>query len=193
MPGISGPTSPPPFAFYDPGMRSLRTSQGTFDSDSIPSSPTLPRSGSMRSGALSARRRSALPTSASACSSSPGLPTPAARDWRGGGQKGQLPTAVLLLKTPTAQLAINGGSQHPDKRKAGGHGPTLADEVEWLLPTPLVGDSKGARQATAKNPRSPQPTLTDLAFSGALTDPPSRSGRRSPAAPPPGQLTIWGD
>lgn len=43
-----------------------------------------------------------------------------------------------LLKTPTSQLAINGGSQHPDKRKAGGHGPTLADEVEHLLPTPAA-------------------------------------------------------
>jgi hypothetical protein len=38
-----------------------------------------------------------------------------------------------LFKTPTSQLAANGGSQHPDKRKAGGHGPTLADEVEHLL------------------------------------------------------------
>jgi hypothetical protein len=43
-----------------------------------------------------------------------------------------------LLKTPTAQLAVNGGSQHPDKRRAGGHGPTLADEVEYLLPTPAA-------------------------------------------------------
>jgi len=46
----------------------------------------------------------------------------------------------LLLKTPTSQLAVNGGSQHPDKRKEGGHGPTLADEVEHLLPTPIVSD-----------------------------------------------------
>ena len=45
---------------------------------------------------------------------------------------------VLLLRTPTAQLAENGGAQHPDKRKAGGHGPTLADEVEFLLPTPTA-------------------------------------------------------
>ena len=48
--------------------------------------------------------------------------------------------ALKLLKTPTAQLAVNGGSQHPDKRKAGGHGPTLADEIEHLLPTPAVND-----------------------------------------------------
>jgi hypothetical protein len=43
-----------------------------------------------------------------------------------------------LFRTPTAQLAVNGGSQHPSKRRGGGHGPTLADEVEHeidLLPT----------------------------------------------------------
>ncbi|WP_329374603.1 hypothetical protein OG896_29510 [Streptomyces sp. NBC_00669] len=95
-----------------------------------------------------------------------------------------------------------------------------------LLPTPVVGDSKGARQATADRPRSNSPTLTDLAFSGVLlptprasdgakggpnqrgskgdltlpsavhrtgdaTVRPSPGGRRSSAAPPPGQLTIW--
>ncbi|WP_200865364.1 hypothetical protein [Streptomyces pseudogriseolus] len=48
---------------------------------------------------------------------------------------------MKLLKTPTAQLAVNGGSQHPDKRKQGNHGPTLADEVEHLLP-----DGAGARR-----------------------------------------------
>ena len=53
-----------------------------------------------------------------------------------------LPTVVeALLKTPTAQLAVNGGSQHPDKRREGGHGPTLADQVEHeLLPTPRATD-----------------------------------------------------
>lgn len=53
-----------------------------------------------------------------------------------------------LLKTPTANLGSNGGSQHPDKRKAGGHGPTLADEVEWLLPTPSAS-SYGTNQGGA--------------------------------------------
>ena len=53
--------------------------------------------------------------------------------------------AVALLKTPTAQLAVNGGSQHPDKRREGGHGPTLADQVEHqLLPTPNATDWKGS-------------------------------------------------
>ncbi|MDF2254349.1 hypothetical protein P2L57_00995 [Streptomyces ferralitis] len=45
-----------------------------------------------------------------------------------------------LLKTPTSNLGTNGGSQHPNKRKQGGHGPSLADEVEWLLPTPKASD-----------------------------------------------------
>lgn len=59
----------------------------------------------------------------------------------------EIETAVaVLLKTPTAQLAVNGGSQHPDKRKGGGHGPTLADEVEHLLPTPTTRDHKGRNQ-----------------------------------------------
>jgi hypothetical protein len=45
-----------------------------------------------------------------------------------------------LLKTPTSNIGSNGGSQHPAKRKSGGHGPNLADEVEWLLPTPKASD-----------------------------------------------------
>ena len=56
-----------------------------------------------------------------------------------GGGHGTDPV-LSLLKTPTAQLAINGGSQHPDKRREGGHGPTLADQVEHLLPTPRATD-----------------------------------------------------
>lgn len=41
--------------------------------------------------------------------------------------------ADKLFKTPTANLGSNGAAQHPDKRRAGGHGPTLADEVCFLL------------------------------------------------------------
>lgn len=50
-----------------------------------------------------------------------------------------------LLVTPLANLGSNGGSQHPDKRRAGGHGPTLADQVEHLLPTPVVNDMGAVR------------------------------------------------
>ncbi|WP_229323184.1 hypothetical protein [Streptomyces sp. UNOC14_S4] len=155
-------------AFYDPGTRSLKTSQGTFLSDSMPSSLTLPPSGSMRSGALFARPTSAPPTSANASSSSRGLPTPAARDWRGGGQSGQLPTAVTsLLPTPSTSEATGAGH-------AAQGGMNLRHVVS-LLPTPVVGDSEGARQSTAPHPRSTSSTLTDLAFTGALLPTPRAS------------------
>lgn len=98
------------------------------------------------------------------------LPTPNATDGKGGNvpvgrmREGRprtaadadLPAAVELLKTPTAQLAVNGGSQHPDKRRAGGHGPTLADQVEHqLLPTPVVTNRAGMTPspATARGTR----------------------------------------
>lgn len=48
-----------------------------------------------------------------------------------------------LLLTPTAQLSINGGSQTMAKRREGGHGPTLADQLERdipVLPTPRTTD-----------------------------------------------------
>ena len=61
---------------------------------------------------------------------------------------------LLLFRTPTSQLATNGGSQHPDKRKAGGHGPTLADEVEHLLPTPGATESGGVRAVPVKRTHS---------------------------------------
>lgn len=68
------------------------------------------------------------------------LPTPAARDWKSGasnlhGQNSRpLNEVALVLKTPTAQLGRNGSAQHPEKRRGGGHGPTLDDEVSFLLP-----------------------------------------------------------
>ncbi|MFK0124925.1 hypothetical protein ACIQSP_16610 [Streptomyces nigra] len=121
-----------------------------------------------------AHRRSPLPTPVSGSSSSP------------------------LLKTPTANLGVNGGSQHPDKRKAGGHGPTLADEVEHLLPTPTVADSRGTRNATAGR-QSDNPnvhlgwTLTDVAYSGQLLPTPTASdGERESATFGRGNPTLRG-
>lgn len=191
----SGPTLPVPLGFFDPDTRSLRTSRTTFESASTLSSATLPTSGSMLSGMLYARTRSAPLISGDASSSLP------------------------LLKTPTAQLAINGGSQHPDKRREGGHGPTLADEVEHLLPTPTAADSDRTSETysrgnpTLRGALLPTPTATDAkASSGAnpawghgvtLTDAarsvggdtplPSRAGKRSRVDVPPGQLTIEAD
>jgi hypothetical protein len=61
-----------------------------------------------------------------------------------------------LLKTPTSQLGVNGGSQHPDKRKAGGHGPTLADEIEHLLPTPSAQEPGFTMEPVDKHGNRPK-------------------------------------
>jgi len=125
------------------------------------------------------------------------LPTPKTSDHTGPGVHGtggqDLRTEIWLLKTPTSQLAVNGGSQHPDKRKAGGHGPTLADEVEHLLPTPTVVMNDGEQPVTwlARRERilakgingngmgMPLPIALLLLESGASTEPPSTGGNES--------------
>lgn len=55
----------------------------------------------------------------------------------------------VFFKTPTAQLGRNGSAQHPDKRKAGGHGPTLEDEVCFLL-------NVGPEDESPAGPHSPE-------------------------------------
>ena len=156
---------------------------GLFCGHSVPFLATWPVSGSMRSGSAFRRPAWAPATSGSVSSSSRGP----------------------LLKTPTSNLGDNGGSQHPDKRKAGGHGPTLKDEVEHLLPTPTVGDhgTPGHRAGPGYGPplsqvvlpllptptaepygsnQSPtpgaavRPSLNTLASAGALTARPSPDG-----------------
>lgn len=41
-------------------------------------------------------------------------------------------TVIVLLPTPTANIATNGGSQSPAKRKAGGHSVSIQDVIEHL-------------------------------------------------------------
>lgn len=144
-----GRTSPTPFAFYDPDSSSLRTSQGTLILDSTSSSVTLPRWGSMRSGALYARPMSGPATSAPASSSL--LPTPVVNDMGEG-------------KDPT-QWTQSMQERHGN---GNGHGRSLSIEVR-SLPTPTVGDAKSAANATATRHVDPPTgvhagtTLTDWA------------------------------
>ena len=114
----------------------------------------------------------------------PGLPTPMADEGgtnqspsEGAAVRPQLGTLVKLLPTPTATLGSAGSAQ--DRYGFAGQ-PTLQGAVK-LLPTPVKGDATGSRQATLKNPRSDRPTLTDLAWSGALTSPRSDAGKPSTA------------
>ncbi|MDX6351591.1 MAG: hypothetical protein QOF84_6381, partial [Streptomyces sp.] len=116
-----------------------------------------PTSGSMRAGACCAPPTSVPLIAASGSSSPPGPDT-------------------ALLKTPTSNLGSNGGSQHPDKRKQGGHGPNLADEVEHLLPTPKASDGiKGS-----PNQRHGNGGLTFPSAAAALLPTPRASDTGTP-------------
>ena len=113
-----GRTSPTPFAFYDPDSRSLRTSQGTFPWDSTQSSPTLPTSGSMRSGRCYEHRTSVPAISEPDCSSL--LPTP---NVAGGGKK-----------IPEDAVWSGKAAYKPDGTKVQVH----IDRIAMLLPTPAA-------------------------------------------------------
>ncbi|MFL0711641.1 MAG: DNA cytosine methyltransferase [Microcella pacifica] len=52
----------------------------------------------------------------------------------------QLREITQLLPTPGAYDGDRGGSQHPDKRRDGGHSVTIQDVAEHLIPTPTVDD-----------------------------------------------------
>lgn len=152
-------------------------------------SETFPVSVTMRNSCLFERPMSALPIPDSGSSSLPAavtLPTPTTQPETGNGHARNLGAEARLLKTPTSQLAVNGGSQHPEKRKEGGHGPTLADEVEHLLPTPVAAEGiKGtATQGSAQKGANGQVWLTNVAhdlatLNGDPTNVLSDAGRES--------------
>jgi hypothetical protein len=148
----------------------------------------------MRSGAASELPTWEQRTAGSASFSSPLYPTPAASDWKRDDypadrlrKSPNLPTISRYFKTPTSQLAINGGSQHPDKRKAGGHGPTLADEVEHLLPTPKATDGeKGGPNQRGSSGDRPLPAICHL-----LPTPTAQAAKHSSDDRGPGTLDDW--
>lgn len=125
----SSPRPPVPLATWNSARGVWETPQASLlCAHSVPYSAPWPTSGSMRAGACFAPPTSEPLTAESGSSSPPGHPD-----------------GSPLLKTPTSNLGASGGSQHPAKRKQGGHGPNLADEIEWLLPTPKASDgTKGS-------------------------------------------------
>jgi hypothetical protein len=150
----------------------------------VPFSGIWPRSGMMRRGRLFERLTPGHLTGGNAGSVLRGLlPTP--RVSGGSTTMSHSPSVLLgkhgndlapvigvLLKTPTAQLAVNGGSQDPVKRRAGGHGPTLADQVEWdLLPTSAARDYKSGRSGIMDRNSRP---LSEVIETGLLPTPTAR-------------------
>jgi hypothetical protein len=96
------------------------------------------------------------------------------------------------LKTPTANLGSNGGSQHPVKRKAGGHGPTLADEIEHLLPTPTASD--GTKGSPNQKQGDGSLTLASTAATLTAASTPTKTAPQPQSAglPPTGKPTATG-
>jgi hypothetical protein len=126
------------------------------------------------------------------------LPTPCARDWKGEGYKGQLPTEMRLLPTPNASLCNY--EEEPEtwepRRAAAaerhgnnGIGMPLPIALK-LLPTPTSASNGNAadperanerrQEAKAKHGRIFGRTLEEVSASiGATTSPPSGAGKPS--------------
>ena len=104
-------------------------------------SGTWPTCGMTRAGTAYALPTWAHRMAGIESSSTPGPPTP--RATRGGSST----EAVALLPTPTANVGANGGAQHPDMRRSGGHSVSIQDVAEFeLLPRATDGTKGGPGQ-----------------------------------------------
>lgn len=148
-----------------------------------PYSPAWPSSGTTRSGRAYAPATSVRATGVNASSSS-----------HSPEQQLQAPlpgrTAEILFTTPTASLGRIGGSQHPNKRRAGKHSPNLSDQVEHLLPTPKASDvMKGSRNQRQGNGdmtlASATASLLPLWTVGPANEVTASALTRGDATPPP--------
>jgi len=199
----SGDTWRTPFASYDPDSSSWRTWRACLDGDSDEYSETWPRQGSMRNGYAYELPTSEPPTVDGASSL---LPTPAASNpndgedldsWQaprdrikaeginGNGMGTPLAIAVRLLPTPMANLGNGNGSRHPDKRRAGGHTPSLKDVTEHLLPTPAARDWRSGKSKIMDRNSRPLNEVIEMGICGDPTSQPSAAG-----SDPPGQLLL---
>ena len=158
----SGLTSPGSLLTWDPDTSSWRTSPDLFGTVSLTSSPTLPASGSMRSGVVSARQPLARRTSGngSGC-----WPTPVARDDQ---------------KSPEAHLATKA-------RMGGGRTAITSLTVmakQWPSPTARDGKGKPGQNAQFQNlTTSAVNWSTPTASMMQRGDCPSQQERRTPGLP----------
>lgn len=159
--------------------------------DRLPWTGQLPAAGVMHSGAIRAVTMPQPPVTgplfptpdASVANDGEGPDTWLARRERvrakginGNGMGMPLTIAVQLLPTPDAYQGSRGGSQDPEKRRAGGHTVSLADVIEKglaLLPTPQASDA--VFSATARTEGRPLEKSTKLATQVALLPTPRSS------------------
>lgn len=78
--------------------------------------------------------------------------------------RGRLEDMVALLPTPAANVADNGGSQDPDKRRAGNHSISIQDVAEHrLLPSPVASPSGNSPEDHLRK-KPGRTVVTDLAI-----------------------------
>lgn len=124
-----------------------------------------------------------------------------------GGDAFELPTLVPLTGASGSSCLLGTPTTSDAKGPSPNHAGTLAEHLALLptlnlLLTPLAADAANARNSTAGRTKV-QPSveagtwngkglesLSDLAFRGAFTSPPSDDGNTFEATPLPGQLTI---
>lgn len=96
------------------------------------------------------------------------LPTPrvssgngvSERELREGDPKARLEVSAALLPTPDAYAGERGGTQHPDKRREGGHSVSLGDVVEHQTSEVDFGDYTAAVQRWEAVTGRPAPAPT---------------------------------
>jgi hypothetical protein len=137
-----GPKPSESFASYDPDTHSWRTSQVSFLTNTLaPYSETWPKQGTMRSGAVSRRRKSVPVTNANVSLS---WPTPNTRDTRRGCDQKQLATEVdKTWQNPNWPTPDTMGARDGSQTRAaayGNHAVSLHHKVAFW-PTPDTSTS----------------------------------------------------
>jgi len=132
---------------YDPASCSLKTAQQSFLEDSTEFYQTLPRWGSMHSGAVYPLQELVRPTDAIGGGALRGVPT--ASDWKGANLSGSGSASSRPLATMAAKSPTPASTDYKGSAKAG----------QW--PTPTASDHKGGTDAIRKDTGKPRTDRLD--------------------------------
>lgn len=161
----SGRGSPRLSVMWDRVSSSWRTSLDSSSTDSSTYSPTLPSSGSMRSGVLSQRKRWEPPIGAIASGSSPPWPTTTTQDAKRSGSTSSNPSPTLtdaaVRNWPTPAAIDSTNPRRPDADS--GSFLTLAEMSKRPWHTPTARDTRASGQPDSFKDRKGSPPLTDQA------------------------------